>query len=231
MRLPRLDIAHDGRASQPERFGLLFVFLLATFWLLGVAPEGDSKRVFVIALLGGTLLLALWSAEMPARRLRAAAAAVGIWVAAVVIAALAGSGDAVDAATAAAAGVLVAFAPPAVIVGITRGLRRRREVTLAEVLGVLCLYLLVGMLFAFVYRAVDDIGSGAFFTNGVEATLARCLYYSFTTMTTVGYGDLTARTNFGHTLSATEALIGQIYLVTIVAVIVSNLRPGGRGPR
>jgi hypothetical protein len=42
------------------------------------------------------------------------------------------------------------------------------------------------------------------------------------------YGDLSARTDLGHTLSATEALIGQIYLVTVVAVIVSNLRPRKR---
>jgi hypothetical protein len=50
-------------------------------------------------------------------------------------------------------------------------------------------------------------------------------------MTTVGYGDLTARTDFGHALSTTEALIGQIYLVTIVALIVSNLRPARRESR
>ena len=44
-------------------------------------------------------------------------------------------------------------------------------------------------------------------------------------MTTVGYGDFTARTNLGHTLSVTEALIGQIYLVTVVATIVTRLAP------
>jgi hypothetical protein len=106
-----------------------------------------------------------------------------------------------------------------------RGFRRRRVVTLADVLGALCLYLLVGMFFAFVYAAAGQVGSGGFFTGGVEGTLSKCLYYSFTTMTTVGYGDITARTDFGHTVSVTEALIGQIYLVTIVAVIVTNLRP------
>jgi hypothetical protein len=220
-----------GRAGEPERFGLLFLSLLAVFWVLGVAPEGEAKRVFVTAMLGGTLLLAFWAADMPMRRLRVAAALVCVWLAGTAVAALAGSGDAVDAATIASAGVLVVVAPPAVVIGIMRGLRRRREVTLAEVLGALSLYLLVGMLFALLYRAIDDLASGGFFTNAVEATLARCLYYSFTTMTTVGYGDLTARTNLGHTLSATEALIGQIYLVTIVAVIVSNLRPGRREPR
>ena len=46
-------------------------------------------------------------------------------------------------------------------------------------------------------------------------------------MTTVGYGDYTARTNLGHTLAITEALVGQIYLVTVVAAIVGRLVPRG----
>ena len=44
-------------------------------------------------------------------------------------------------------------------------------------------------------------------------------------MTTVGYGDFTARSNLGHTLTVTEALLGQIYLVTVVAAIVGRLVP------
>jgi Ion channel len=73
-----------------------------------------------------------------------------------------------------------------------------------------------------VYGTIDRFGPG-FFANGASATVSRCLYYSFTTLTTVGYGDLTAATNLGHTLSVTEALMGQIYLVTIVSLIVGNL--------
>jgi Ion channel len=87
---------------------------------------------------------------------------------------------------------------------------------------VLCIYILAGMFFAFVYGTMDRVGH-AFFTQGVQASVAHCLYFSFTTLTTVGYGDLTAATNLGHTLSVSEALIGQIYLVTIVSVIVANL--------
>jgi hypothetical protein len=53
--------------------------------------------------------------------------------------------------------------------------------------------------------------------------VSRCQYFSFTTLATVGYGDLTARSNFGHTLSVFEAVIGQVYLVTVVSLIVGNL--------
>jgi hypothetical protein len=83
--------------------------------------------------------------------------------------------------------------------------------------------MMLGMLFAFVYGSLDRLGGDPFFAGGEEATVARCLYFSFTTLTTVGYGDLTARTDLGHTLGIFEALVGQIYLVTVVSLIVSNL--------
>jgi hypothetical protein len=90
---------------------------------------------------------------------------------------------------------------------------------------VLCLYLLLGLLFAFAYVAVQNLGGAPFFANGAAANSDRSVYFSFVTLATVGYGDYTARTNFGHTLSVTEALLGQIYLVTVVATIVSRLSP------
>ena len=91
-------------------------------------------------------------------------------------------------------------------------------------MGVLSFYILLGMLFAFTFGAIDNFGGHPFFTGGDSATVSNCLYFSFTTLATVGYGDLTARTDLGHTLSILEALIGQIYLVTVVSLIVSNLR-------
>jgi hypothetical protein len=57
------------------------------------------------------------------------------------------------------------------------------------------------------------------------------LYLSYATLTTVGYGDLVAATNLGRSLAITEALVGQLYLVTVVAVIISNLEPGRRRTR
>jgi hypothetical protein len=96
-------------------------------------------------------------------------------------------------------------------------------VRIEAVMGVLSLYILLGMLFAFVFGAIDRYDS-PFFSGGASATVSQCLYFSFTTLTTVGYGDLTARTDLGHTLSVFEALIGQIYLVTVVSLIVGNLR-------
>jgi hypothetical protein len=83
------------------------------------------------------------------------------------------------------------------------------------------------MLFAFMFSVVDHLGSTPFFVHGAEDQ-ADFLYFSFTTITTTGYGDYVPATNLGHSLAITEALVGQIYLVTVVAVIVSNLRPRQR---
>jgi hypothetical protein len=124
--------------------------------------------------------------------------------------------------------LLVALGPPVVALGVVRSLRASRQVRIEAVAGVLSLYILLGMLFAFTFGAIDRFGDGSFFTDDVTATVSNCLYFSFTTLTTVGYGDLTARTDLGHTLAVFEALIGQIYLVTVVSLIVSNL---GRRPR
>jgi hypothetical protein len=91
-------------------------------------------------------------------------------------------------------------------------------------LGVLCLYLLIGMFCAFVYGSVDKLGGAPVFINDVTATTAHCLYSSFVTLTTVGYGDVSTRSDLGHTIAVSEALVGQIYLVTVVAVVlVSDL--------
>jgi hypothetical protein len=108
---------------------------------------------------------------------------------------------------------------------VLRNLRATGAVTLTVVAGVLCFYLLVGLFFAFIYTAIQNIDSAPFFANGVSATSARSVYFSFVTLATLGYGDYTAHTNFGHTLSITEALLGQIYLVTVVATIIGRLVP------
>jgi hypothetical protein len=105
---------------------------------------------------------------------------------------------------------------------VIRSLRARNKVTLEAVFGVLGLYILLGMFFAGIYGALYEFNH-SFFTNGLAGTAARCLYFSFTTLTTIGYGDVTASTNLGHTLAVTEGLLGQIYLVTIVSLIVGNL--------
>ena len=100
---------------------------------------------------------------------------------------------------------------------------RDHGVTLHTMFGVLCIYLLLGILFAFLYGIVGVTSSGPFFAQHAAESTKNFLYFSFVTITTVGYGDLTAASNLGRSIAIAEALTGQIYLVTVVAAIVGGL--------
>lgn len=199
--------------------------LAATFFFYGIVEPSILQRAIGTVLVGLTLLLALYAADMQGRRLRVAVALVTAIVLGVIIASVAGESSTVRGITAIADGLLVVLAPPAVVSGVYHNLRATGQVTIVVVAGVLCIYLLLGLFFAFTYVAVQNLGSAPFFANGAAATSPKSVYFSFVTMTSVGYGDYTARTNLGHMLSITEALIGQIYLVTVVAAIVARMVP------
>ncbi len=206
--------------DRPKRYGAVLAAILASFAVQGIADPGKIEQIVVSALLGATLLLALWAANVRPRFMRGAVIIATLVVIASIVESANGNID--GSATRLADMLLVTLAPPAIVVGVVRSMRTRQRVTVTAVFGVLCLYILLGMFFAFTYGAIDHI-EGDFFAQNVKATVAKCLYFSFTTLTTVGYGDLTARSNLGHTLSSGEALLGQIYLVTVVSVIVGNL--------
>jgi hypothetical protein len=219
----RVQRRDSERARPRQRYGLLLACLVASFAVQGTAPQGDVWRAIVTVLLGASLILAFRAADMPARRLRVAGAIIAGIVGSALIALVTGRSGMGLAAFANA--LLVGLAPPAIVAGVVRSLRARRAVTVDALFGALCLYLLAGMFFAFVYVAINDLSGDPFFAGGTQATPARSIYFSFVTLATVGYGDLTAASNVGHTLSVTEALIGQIYLVTVVSVVVANLVP------
>jgi hypothetical protein len=213
--------------SQLRRYGLLLVATVLSLAVQGAVAPGPLQQVVVTALAGASLLLALRAANL-SRRLMAVAAglAVAVLVLSLVRATAGGVGDGT---ARAANALLIALGPPAVAVGLVRDLRSSGQVRLESVIGVLSLYMLIGMAFGFLYGAIDRLGGDPFFAGGDPATVSHCLYFSFTTLATVGYGDLVARSDLGHTLAVSEALIGQIYLVTVVSLIVSNLgRPARR---
>jgi hypothetical protein len=216
----RLRLRAQSRERR-KRFGLLLASITTVFALEGISSPGRLQQSIVAVLLTVTLWLSL----------RVAEARTPIVVSTVVVSSLLSAGSIVVALGGDPQGkavvilnlLLVTMAPPAIILGTVRTLRARRQVTVEAVFGVLCLYLLLGMFFAFLYAFIGKVNGGSFFAGGEPVTTARCLYFSFTTITTVGYGDLTAGSNLGHTLSNAEALVGQIYLVTIVSMIVGNL--------
>ena len=99
----------------------------------------------------------------------------------------------------------------------------------------MCIYVLLRLNFAFVFEAVGELGSQPFFASQETGTLSDYVYFSFITMETVGYGDLTAQGGLGRALAVTEGLFAQVYLVTAIAALVTNLgrarvpRQGGGG--
>jgi hypothetical protein len=99
---------------------------------------------------------------------------------------------------------------------------RARKVTADTVMGALSVYLLLGLLFATVdgfYAAAV----GPFFAQAGPRQPGDYVYYSFITLCTVGYGDLTPGTAIARILAMAEALLGQLYLVTVIALLVGNL--------
>ena len=207
---------------RPGPYGLLLATVLACVAVQGAAPPGDLQQIAVSLLLGASLVLAVRIARVKPGVMRLAVAFALAGVAVNIVKSLGGAfGEGEVRAMNAAVALL---GPPAVATGLLRTLRVTHEVRLEAVSGVLSLYVLLGLLFAFLFGAVDRLGGAPFFADGQPATAAHCLYFSFTTLTTVGYGDFVARTDLGHTLCVFEMLIGQIYLVTVVSLIVSNLR-------
>ena len=113
---------------------------------------------------------------------------------------------------------------------IVRHLTVRREIDIETLLGAIAAYLLIGMFFAFAYKAAGEFGSVPFFGSAGPGSLSQDLFFSFVTMTTVGYGNLVPAANPGQTLAVLEAVTGQLFLVVAVGKIISSLQPR-RGER
>lgn len=224
-----MSAAEGTVAQRRQRFGVALTSVAAAFAIQGVATPAGWEQVLVSALLGLALLSALFETRARSAYFRVAVLIVICVVVGAVIAAA--NGDVNGATSRLPDALLVALTPPAIVIALVRTLRATRTVTVQMVFGVLAVYILLGMLFANVYGSIDRLGGNPFFAEGQTATVAHCVYFSFTTLTTLGYGDFTARTSFGHTLSGFEGLVGQIFLVTVVGLIVGNLKPAPRTAR
>lgn len=105
-------------------------------------------------------------------------------------------------------------------VTLTRILHHKR-ITSETILGALCSYVLVGLMFAFVYLAVEALGDTPFFAQEGARQQSEYVYFSFVTLTTLGFGDLSPSVGLPQALVAIEALVGQVFLVTLVARLVT----------
>ena len=97
-------------------------------------------------------------------------------------------------------------------------------VTVQSIYGALSAYVILGMTFASFYAAIKYLGGGGFFANGQPANTQTFQYFSFSTLTTLGYGDFTSAVNGGRAVAVLEALTGQVFLATLVARLVAAYR-------
>ena len=209
-----------------DSYGLVVLLILLTY-TLAVSLSGWWTSALVLLVQVVTVWFALRTARA-ARSVRLGASIV--LVAAILVAAarvLGGPHVLLGAGVITASSLLYFIAP----FSIVRHLAVRPAVDQQAVLGAIAAYLLIGMLFAFVFRLVAVSQNGSFFGTVDEGTMNEILFFSFTTLTTTGYGNLVPAGNPGQSLAVAEMILGQLFLVTTVAKIVSAWRPTRWNPK
>ncbi len=206
-----------------DRFELVFLLLISSFVLEAILTSPRAQATILLVYLAALLLVL--RATSPNRgawpALRAAFTAVSVTV---VVLAVVAPGRATSAAAALWLAVILMMTIGAIVVRVLR----HRTITMQTLLGSLSAYLLIGFLFMALYSVIDHLDRDPFFAGGKPANSSTLQYFSFVTMTTTGYGDFTAATTAGRSLAVLEALVGQIFLVTLVARLVAmfgKLRP------
>jgi Ion channel len=221
MRLTRKSSANGDRMGISWRpgYGLVLLAIVLAVSIISFAPDTATTRFLALVVLGAALLLALRTSRVSSQVERRAAMLVGLAVIAALGALVTGRGT--PEFTAGLTLILVGLTP---IVLATR-LVRNPEVTTESLLGAACVYLLIGLFFALIFGLTPALTGAPFFNSTEQATASDYVYFSYITITTVGYGDLTPHTALDRMLAVADALVGQLYLVTVVALLVSQYRP------
>lgn len=218
----------DDEERYVDRFGLLIVVTVLAVVVLSLVDlsrgledlAADLGLLIVSVFVGATLLLALRASGV-ARRYRVFADVfIGLGVLAtsltVLLEAFADwTPNDITSSTPNVLWIVLATLAPILVV---RRLIRHQQASLETLLGAVSAYLLIALAFNFAFLALDRLGEPFF---GQEEPTTSFMYFSLVTITTLGYGDLAAAEPLGRLLTTIEAVIGQVYLVTFVAMIVA----------
>jgi hypothetical protein len=207
-----------------HRYGIVLALAIVEVVFLIVAAEGAGSRAIGLVLAAGMLIVVVMTSRSE-RTVRETAAG-GIGLVTLVVALLVAVQAAPKWIASALSIVVVLVTLGQLVRGLVR-LLRTRGVTVQAVAGALAVYLLLGILFAFAVGVAAKAGSHDYFAQGTDGTQSQHVYFSFTAMTTTGFGDLTPATRVGRALTVLETLTGQIYLVTVISLLVGNLRRRG----
>jgi Ion channel len=204
-----------------DAFGLVLASVLITYVLASLLANRSWEAVVLCLATSITSVIALTSAHAQPRLVRIA---LYLSVATILLAAIGAAGGGrfwLNVATVVQVGLLT----------VAMGAVLRRVVTADRVgsrtiLGALSVYAVLGILFTFVYGFVERVQNGPFFEGHPNPAGGDFLFFSYTTLTTTGYGNLVPGGQPGRMISGLEMMIGQIFLVTLVAGLVSLWRPG-----
>jgi len=206
-----------------DAYGLVLLLIVSTFVvMMTLPPEGWGGRVAAVAVAGVTAIVAFTSSDVRPARVRLAGLVVVAAVAAAVLAKQIPS-DRLLGLAFAVTGILLGVAAVTilrcVVIGVT-------HVDFRTILGAISVFTLLGLLFAFLYVFFSRWTHTAFFTGVHGAPVSDYLFFSYTTLTTTGYGNLVPAGTVGQSFAVLEMLVGQFFLVTLVAGLVSLWRPG-----
>lgn len=196
-----------------ERYGLVLALILIGYVLAGF--ETSRFLTAVNAVIWVALLLTTLSAPGLPGRLRQAGLAATLFVLVTAVSLGLMSADV-------ASGwrlLILALAQLAAMLAILFRLTQHTSVTLETVLGGIAAYALIGFAMASVYHSADLLLDATFLNGAVAA--GDYTYFSFVTLTTVGYGDITPASDLARRLVVVEAFVGQVFLITLVARLVS----------
>jgi hypothetical protein len=206
-----------------DSFGLVLLLLIISFFVVAASGDGNPGRIASMIIFATTTWLALRAAQVKRRILRIALALIPLGTAIAIVLVLVGDDNTATIVSKILTILLVVVAP----IAILRRLVEHPVISLNTFYGAVCVYLLIAMFFATAYGLIAAIGDTQFFAQLTvtpkDTPAIDYLYFSFVTITTTGYGDLTAATGVGRMTAVLEAIFGQLYLITVVALVVQNL--------
>jgi Ion channel len=203
------------RLRASHTYGYVLLLVVLTYVFIVAAPNESWVRGALILIETGTLALALWTSGLGWIRATLPLAVLAVGVAILQLFVSGSTMRGLDA-------VLDVLLIAATVVVIVLGVLDQGQINRKSVTGAVCIYLILGLLFTFVYGAAAEFGSGAFFAQGTDGTPADHIYFSYVTLATLGYGDYTAASQPGRSFAVAESLLGQLYLVTVVALLVGR---------
>jgi Ion channel len=207
------------RAS--DAFGLVLLLVLTTYVLASVLSNRGWGAVLLTLVTGATSVVALTSSHARPIMIRRALVVAVVATALAFVSAAFGGRLWLNAANFLEIGLLAVAMAAVLRRVITSG-----SVSSRTILGAISVYTALGILFTWAYSLIDRIEGGGFFGGTVDAKGSDFVFFSYTTLTTTGYGDLVPAGQVGRMVSGLEMMLGQIFLVTLVAGLVSLWRPG-----